>query len=54
MVERFISKKARLRSFSSAELLSRLENPRDIHWIGKALTVELVLRFMEERWTNTL
>lgn len=43
-----------VRGYLSTEFLSALRKDRAIHWIGKVLTVELVLRFIRAGWTNSL
>jgi hypothetical protein len=48
--EWIFSNNSLIKEYISDEFLKHQKQKRDIHWIGKLVTTELILRLMKNRW----
>jgi asparagine synthetase B (glutamine-hydrolysing) len=49
-VQRLLGDDSRLRSYISADFIARAVSDNDVHWLGKLMTAEHTLRFIENGW----
>jgi hypothetical protein len=50
-IHRLLGDDSRVRSFVSSKFIDKAKTEVDIHWLGKLLTIEHTLRFIERDWT---
>jgi hypothetical protein len=43
-----------IREYISSDFLESMRESRDIHWIGKLTTAEIILRLIRNRWQNSV
>lgn len=52
-VRQLLGQSSRIRSYVSAEIVDRAISTADVHWLGKLITAEHTIRFIENGWQRT-
>ena len=52
-LRRLLGEDSRMRDYVSAETIDRAISTADVHWLGKLITAEHTIRFIENGWRRT-
>ena len=52
-VRQLLGRDSRMRNYVSAEFIDRAISDADVHWLGKLITAEHTIRFVEDGWRST-